>query len=50
MYTEVATTHLVVLCLLNMYWAFLAIIKQFNTRQVEKPEFLARDYLIMVCT
>jgi len=50
MCTEVAPTQLVVLCLLNMFWAFLAIIKQFNTRQLETPKFSVHDYVFMVYT
>ena len=49
-HVEVATIHLVVLHLLSMFWAFLVIIKQFSTRQVETPKFSLHDYVFMVYT
>ena len=49
-HVDVATTQLVVLYLLNMFWAFLVIIKQFDTRQVETPKFSVHDYVFMVYT
>jgi hypothetical protein len=39
-----------VLCLLSMFWAFLAIIKDFSTRQVKTPKLSIHDYVFMVYT